>query len=374
MTSPVTIRYRQLPTDVARDHILTVAVIDTLGARVDGVDLAPTTAPTRITEANKGALGSDGNLLDAYTHLTGRATVNFWAMPVNFAGDDDADTLALNNALDILVNDATKEAMGGFGPDVVVLLTKGVDAASAGTEETPISKAGGHAISNRWAAVFVNAEFHTGAPTQATLTLWAATNVHPGILAVANKGSGTTPGRVLAAEHYVRYISGHDFGVNPIGVAFHAADVATPDPAFAFGLENGSAPANALAGDNLSLFIRYAGDVFLWGGKLETSAAATALDTVGHRLVAKRFSEQTVRAGFHLVGQRVTIDQLEDLQTQVQNIAAIYVDEEEAASIDVHLPRIEAGMLKHGSTIRFFDTVDAYELDVEIGHVEVQAL
>ena len=95
------------------------------------------------------------------------------------------------------------------------------------------------------------------------------------------------------------------------------------------------------------------------------------LDTVGHRLVSKRMAEQTIVAGLPLVGQRVTLDQREGLQVQVQDIAAVFVALGEAASMDVHLPRVESARLKHAVTILFYDTVEAYELDVEVGHVEV---
>ena len=76
-------------------------------------------------------------------------------------------------------------------------------------------------------------------------------------------------------------------------------------------------------------------------------------------------------AGLPLVGTRVTVDQLEGLQTQVQNIAAVFVSLGEAASMDVHQPQVQEGILRQSVSIRFYDTVEAYELDVEVGHVEV---
>lgn len=368
MVAPVTIRYQNLPTDVPRTTLV-VAVIDEPGTG----STVKTGEATRITSANLDAIGKDGMLLDAYNHLTARANLHYWAVPLDLSGDDAADLVALNAAIDVLSNDATKEAMGGFGPDMVVLRTLGTPLA-APVAEVPIARASGHAISDRWAAVFVNASF-TGAgdATQEALTAWVKANAAPAVLPMLNKGSGSTPGRVLAAEHYARYIGQHDFGVNPVGVSFHAADVGLPDPHLIFSVEKATAPANVLAAEGGSLFVRYAGDAFLWGGKLATAANQTALDTVGHRLVAKRFAEQTVQAGFPLVGQRVTLNQLEGLQNTVQNLAREYVDQGEAESIVVRQPRIVAGVIKHASSIRFFDTADAYELDVEVGHAEVAA-
>ena len=69
--------------------------------------------------------------------------------------------------------------------------------------------------------------------------------------------------------------------------------------------------------------------------------------------------------------QRVTVDQREGLQSQVQDIAAVFVALGEAASMDVHLPQVVSTVLRHSVSIRFYDTVEAYELDVEVGHVEV---
>ena len=85
----------------------------------------------------------------------------------------------------------------------------------------------------------------------------------------------------------------------------------------------------------------------------------------------KRMAEQTIVAGLPLVGQRVTVDQREGLQSQVQDIAAVFVALGEAASMDVHLPQVVSTVLRHSVSIRFYDTVEAYELDVEVGHVEV---
>ena len=361
MTSPATVRFTTLPPSIPRST-LRVAVIDMLGTGAVAANV-PVEEATLITESNKSDLGTDGGMLDAYEHLTARASPLFYAVPVAAIADTD-----LNDALDALITDVEKEKMDGFGPDIVVLNTVGVDPAAVAAE-APITKATGHAVSNRWAAVFVDAKF-TAAATQANYVAWAGDNAHDGILAVGNAGSGTTPGRVLAAEHYIRHIARTDLGVNPIGISFPAADVGNPAPHWAWGIESAAAPANVLADADLSVFIQYAGDTFLWGGGISTSPANSALDTVGHRLVGKRMSEQTVIAGLSLVGTRVTLDQREGLQTQVQEIADDFVSLREAAFIVVHLPRVVAGRLRHAMSIGFFDTVDTYELDVEVGHVE----
>ena len=206
-------------------------------------------------------------------------------------------------------------------------------------------------------------------PTQAEVVEFNDENSHPGVLLALNDGGDAdVPGRFLLVEHYIRYFGSEDLGVNPIGVSFHAADITEPEPRFAWGIEDAMAPANVIVEEHGALFANYAGDVFVWGGKIDT---ADVLDTVGHRLVAKRMAEQTVVAGLPLVGTRVTVDQLEGLQSQVQDIAAVFVALDEAASMEVHLPQVMSGVLRHSVEIRFYDTVEAYELDVEVGHVEV---
>lgn len=358
MVAPATIRFDALPSPVPRAP-LSVAVIDQDGA---GATIAQNTL-TKITEANKADLGTDGELLSAYEHITQRANVQFWALPV-----DPSAVANIEAAIDLLDDAGEREALGGFAPDLVIVRPFG---AAHDAADGAITSASGHADSTR-ATFFSDASAATGftdPPTLSEVEAFNTANSHPGVLLALNSGGDADlPGRFLLAEHYIRYFGRFDIGVNPIGVSFHAADITSPDPYFGWGIEDANAPANELVVDHGAVFVNYAGDTFVWGGKIDTT---TVLDTVGHRLVAKRMAEQTVIAGLPLVGQRVTLDQREGLQTQVQEIAAVFVALGEAASMDVRLPRVESAVLRHQVEIRFYDTVEAYELDVEVGHVEV---
>ena len=364
MVAPATIRFTARPSPIPRAP-LSVAVIDEDGT---GATVAMNTL-TRITESNKDTLGSDGPLFSAYNHITQRANVQFWALPVAITGTPATDAPLINAAIDLLDDASEREKLDGFPPDLVVVVPAGAahDAADAA-----ITGAAGHATSTR-ATFFSDASEATGfTAAGATLTEVEAfndANSHPGVLLALNDGGDANlPGRFLLAEHYIRYFGQQDIGVNPIGVSFHAADITEPAPHFSWGIEDATADANVLIEEHGAVFVSYAGDLFVWGGKIDTD---TVLDTVGHRLVSKRMAEQTIVAGLPLVGQRVTLDQREGLQVQVQNIAAVFVALGEAASMDVHLPRVESARLKHAVTILFYDTVEAYELDVEVGHVEV---
>lgn len=367
MTSPATVRYTALPSAVPRAP-LSVCVIDQDGA---GATVAQNTL-TRITESNQATLGTDGELRRAYDHITQRANVQFWALPVTITGTLADDATAINAAIDLLESPAEREKLGGFAPDLVVVRPLNTPVANLATADAVLTGASGHVDSTR-ATFFSDASLVVPTNpgdelTEAQTKTFNDTNSHPGILLALNDGGDADrPGRFLLAEHYIRYFGLRDLGVNPIGVDFHAADVADPTPHFAWGIEDAAAPANALIANHGAVFVSYAGDIFVWGGKMDSN---DALDTVGHRLVAKRLSESAVTAGLPLVGQRVTLDQLEGLQTQVQDIAAEFVALQEAASVAVHLPRVVGGVLRHSMDIRFFDTVDSYALDVEIGHVE----
>ena len=365
MVAPATVRFIPRPSPIPRAP-LSVAVIDEDGTMAS---VAMNTL-TRITESNKATLGTDGPLRSAYDHITQRANVQFWALPVAITGTPATDAPLINAAIDLLDDASEREKLDGFPPDLVVVVPAGAahDAADAA-----ITGAAGHEVSTR-ATFFSDASAATGytdpaAPTLAEVDAFNDANSHPGVLLALNDGGDAdVPGRFLLAEHYIRYFGQQDIGVNPIGVSFHAADITEPAPHFGWGIEDATADANVLIEEHGAVFVSYAGDVFVWGGKIDTD---TVLDTVGHRLVSKRMAEQTIVAGLPLVGQRVTLDQREGLQTQVQDIAAVFVDLGEAASMDVHLPRVESARLKHAVTIRFYDTVEAYELDVEVGHVEV---
>ena len=363
MVAPATVRFRPRPSPIPRAP-LSVAVIDEDGA---AATVAQNTL-TRITESNKATLGTDGPLLSAYEHITQRANVQFWVIPVTITNTPATDSTAINAAIDLLDDASEREKLDGFPPDLVVVVPAG---AAHDAEDPAITGASGHAVSTR-ATFFSDASEATGftdPPTLAEVEAFNDANSHPGVLLALNDGGDAVlPGRFLLAEHYIRYFGQQDIGVNPIGVSFHAADITEPDPHFGWGIEDATADANVLIEEHGAVFVSYAGDVFVWGGKIDTD---DVLDTVGHRLVSKRMAEQTIVAGLPLVGQRVTVDQREGLQTQVQDIAAVFVALGEAASMDVHLPRVESARLKHAVTILFYDTVEAYELDVEVGHVEV---
>ena len=343
-----------------------MVVIDEDGA---GATVAQNTL-VRITSDNRASLGTDGPLLSAYEHITQRAAIHFWALPVTITGTPADDDTAINDGIDLLDTAIEREKLDGFPPDLVVVRPSG---AAHDAADPAITGASGHADSTR-ATFFsdmseVSGLATAGAPTQAEVVAFNDANSHPGVvLALNDGGDADVPGRFLLAEHYIRYFGSVDLGVNPIGVSFHAADITEPDPHFAWGIEDAMAPANVIVQEHGALFVSYAGDVFVSGGKIDT---ADVLDTVGHRLVAKRMAEQTVVAGLPLVGTRVTQDQLEGLQRQVQDIAAEFVSLDEAASMDVHLPRVVNARIKHAVTILFYDTTEAYELDVEVGHVEV---
>ena len=363
MVAPATVRFTVLPSPIPRAP-LSVVVIDEDGNNATVV----VNTLTRITESNKDSLGDDGPLLSAYNHITQRANVHFWALPVAITGTPADDAIEINAAIDRLDLAIEREKLDGFPPDLVVVRPAG---AAFGAADPSITSASGHATSTR-ATFFSDMSGVTGAtvpPTQAEVVAFNDMNSPPAVLLALNDGGdANVPGRFLLVEHYIRYFGSVDLGVNPIGVSFHAADIPQPVPHFAWGVEDGAAPANVIAEEHGALFTNYAGDVFVWGGKLDTT---DVLDTVGHRLVAKRMAEDTIRAGLPLVGTRVTVDQLEGLQTQVQDIAAVFVSLGEAASMEVHLPRVVSSILRHSVEILFYDTVEAYELDVQVGHVEV---
>ena len=363
MVAPVTVRFRPRPSPIPRAP-LSVAVIDEDGATAT---VAPNTL-TRITESNKASLGTDGPLLSAYDHITQRANVQFWALPVAITGTPADDETAINAAIDLLDDAGEREKLDGFAPDLVVVRPAGATHDSA---DAAITGASGHAVSTR-ATFFSDASKATGftdPPTLAEIEAFNDMNSHPGVLLALNDGGDAdVPGRFLLAEHYIRYFGQQDIGVNPIGVSFHAADITAPVPHFGWGIEDATADANVLIEEHGAVFVSYAGDVFVWGGKIDTP---DVLDTVGHRLVTKRMAEQTIVAGLPLVGPRAALDQLEGLQTQVQNIAAEFVALGEAAAMEVFLPRVVSGRLKHSVRIFFYDTTEGYDLDVEVGHVEV---
>ena len=363
MVAPVTVRFEALPSPIPRAP-LSVAVIDEDGG---GATVAQNTL-VKITESNKATLGSDGPLRSAYDHITQRADVLFWVIPVAITGSPGTDAPVINAAIDLLDDADERAKLDGFAPDLVVVVPAG---AAHDAADPAITGASGHAVSTR-ATFFSDASVATGfanPPTLAEVEAFNDANSHPGVLLALNDGGDAdVPGRFLLAEHYIRYFGQRDIGVNPIGVSFHAADITAPDPHFGWGIEDAAAPANVLVAEHGAVFVSYAGDVFVWGGKMDVD---DVLDVVGHRLVAKRMAEQTIVAGLPLVGQRVTVDQREGLQSQVQDIAAVFVALGEAASMDVRLPQVEQGVLRHQVAIRFYDTVEAYELDVEVGHVEV---
>ena len=292
----------------------------------------------KITESNKASLGSDGPLRSAYDHITQRANVQFWVIAVAITGTPGTDAPVINAAIDLLDDASEREKLDGFAPDLVVVRPAG---AAHDAADPAITGASGHAVSTR-ATFFSDASVATGFANPPTLTEVEAfndMNSHPGVLLALNDGGDAdVPGRFLLAEHYIRYFGQRDIGVNPIGVSFHAADITAPDPHFGWGIEDATADANVLVAEHGAVFVSYAGDTFVWGGKMDVD---DVLDVVGHRLVAKRMAEQTIVAGLPLVGQRVTLDQREGLQSQVQDIAAVFVALGEAASMDVHLPRVE---------------------------------
>ena len=119
-----------------------------------------------------------------------------------------------------------------------------------------------------------------------------ATNVVPiGTLAVgngANFNGAAENGSVIAAAHIARYVGINGIGVHPFSFVHPLFGAAVPSPQRVFSDSDGSAAAVDLARRNLSSIIMDGGVAYLWGGRVKSATATSALRFFGNRMVANR--------------------------------------------------------------------------------------
>ena len=152
-------------------------------------------------------------------------------------------------------------------------------------------------------------------------------------------------------------------------MSFHAADITAPDPHFGWGIEDATADANVLVAEHGAVFVSYAGDVFVWGGKMDVD---DVLDVGGHRAGRQAHGgagPSWPACPWWASGSPWTSGRACSRRCRTSPPYSSPLGE--AASMDVHLPQVVSTVLRHSVSIRFYDTVEAYELDVEVGHVEV---
>ena len=119
-----------------------------------------------------------------------------------------------------------------------------------------------------------------------------ATNVVPiGTLAVSNGADfngQAENGSVIAAAHIARYVGINGIGVHPFSFGHPLFGAADPDPKRVFSDSDGSAAAVDLSRRSLSSIIVDGGVAYLWGGRVKSATATSALRFFGNRMVANR--------------------------------------------------------------------------------------
>ena len=141
----------------------------------------------------------------------------------------------------------------------------------------------------------IDSNYEEGAPAVRGSTLQAQTfanDVVPiGTLAVgngANFNGVAENGSVIAAAHIARYVGINGIGVHPFSFGHPLFGAAEPLPKRVFSDSDGSAAAVDLARRNLSSVIVDGGVAYLWGGRVKSSTATSALRFFGNRMVANR--------------------------------------------------------------------------------------
>ena len=357
MAAPLVIRFNE----VGRAHPRAPVSAAVIAPRGSAGTVAYNTL-TRITEATKDVLGTDGVLLSAYEHLEARTDVDFWALPWDDSGSPAEDAASQLLSVNALADAAEKQKIDGFAPDLVVLPEIGNDADTANATITALK---GVLSDNRIAAAFVDAD----RTDMASAIAWSLVNGGDGILPIVNDGNtGENDGAILAAAHYLRYIARVNIGVNPIGTSFPMADVVTPDPDYAFGVEDPSAPAELLDDAFLSTIITYAGGHYLWGGKMRTAVVGSPLGSVGHRLVAYHIVKDVSRLLVPLVGRRIFTSDLETFQSNAEDAVETYIAMGEVIDVQVELPTFAATIISSEIIITFPDIADSAQLTASVQH------